>query len=502
MGKKRIIWITLAFCTALGVYLFGRPRTTASDGQTAAREPLPAVTLFAGDLVSGGGKFSEASISKQHKHIEVEPSAMEALANGADRVRLQLLDGQEYTVVITRRDDGPVASMTMGELAEVPGSRVILSTAKGEDGSRKVSGKFTMPDGRVFQLTPTAGGHCLFELDSEAVRVVCEPAAVSGPEGQYRAKGEVIQLAKQQLVMPATPHTSLASQVYGFDGTAHSRRVLRGSPLFTPPSTLPVNPSNTGASNPLSENPERPESGRPGPGLSEPPTTEPPSGGSSSTIDIVVMYTPAAAQAKGGDAGIMAHIGSAVADVNAAFMASQIGATVRLVGTGQLNYNSQGSLSGALEKLRNDEGAESLRVSKKADLLAVMMTGDSGGSTGLGAVMPSEKGNASACYSAVHEAYAISNHSFAHELGHNLGSQHCWDQTGEGVNAYAHGHRWTGSDDKGYRSIMSYSKDGDRRVGYFSNPKVNHQGQPTGDASKADNARTFGVTVPVVSQYK
>jgi len=214
------------------------------------------------------------------------------------------------------------------------------------------------------------------------------------------------------------------------------------------------------------------------------------------------MYTPAAAQAKGGDAGIMAHIGSAVADVNAAFMASQIGATVRLVGTGQLNYNSQGSLSGALEKLRNDEGAESLRVSKKADLLAVMMTGDSGGSTGLGAVMPSEKGNASACYSAVHEAYAISNHSFAHELGHNLGSQHCWDQTGEGVNAYAHGHRWTGSDDKGYRSIMSYSKDGDRRVGYFSNPKVNHQGQPTGDASKADNARTFGVTVPVVSQYK
>ena len=214
------------------------------------------------------------------------------------------------------------------------------------------------------------------------------------------------------------------------------------------------------------------------------------------------MYSSAAASAKGGDAGIKAHIGAAVADVNSAFKASQVGATLRLVATGRIEYDSNGNLGGALDKIQADTTAKALRESSKADLLSIMITGNSGGSAGLGSVMPSAKGNAGACYSAVHEKYAIGHHSLAHELGHNLGSQHCWDQDGKGVYDYAHGHRWTGSDGKSYHSIMSYSKNGDQRTGHFSNPKVKHQGQSTGDASKADNARTFDVTAPVVSQYK
>ena len=175
---------------------------------------------------------------------------------------------------------------------------------------------------------------------------------------------------------------------------------------------------------------------------------------------------------------------------------------MRLVATGRIEYDSKGSLSGALGKIQTDGTAKALKESSKADLISFMITGDSGGKAGVGSVMPTEKGNAGACYSAVHEKYAVGYHSMAHELGHNLGSQHCWDQDGTGVNNYAHGHRWIGSDGKGYRSIMSYGKNGDHRTGYFSNPNVKHEGQPTGDASKADNARVFGVTIPVVSQYK
>ncbi len=214
------------------------------------------------------------------------------------------------------------------------------------------------------------------------------------------------------------------------------------------------------------------------------------------------MYTTPAAKAKGGDAGIKSHIGSAVADVNTAFKNSKISAKVRLVGTGKMNYDSKGDLSAALSKLKSDSTAKALRNSKKADLVSVIMAGNSGGAAGLGALMPSVKGNAAACYSAVHEKYAIGYHSFAHELGHNLGSHHCWDQTGTGVFKYAHGHRWKGTDGKGYRSIMSYGKNGDLRMGYFSNPKVSYKGKPTGDATKADNGKTFGVTAPVVSKYK
>jgi len=214
------------------------------------------------------------------------------------------------------------------------------------------------------------------------------------------------------------------------------------------------------------------------------------------------MYTTKAAADKGGDAGIKSHIGAAVADVNNAFKSSKIKTTVKLVGTGKMDYDSKGNLGGALGKLRGDKAAKDLQKKKNADLLSLMVTGNSGGAAGVGSVMPSVKGNKGACYSVVHQKYAIGYHSFAHELGHNLGSLHCWDQSGKGVKKYSHGHRWKGSDGKGYRSIMSYGKDGDNRTGYFSNPKVSYKGKATGDATKADNAKTFGETAPAVSKYR
>ncbi len=214
------------------------------------------------------------------------------------------------------------------------------------------------------------------------------------------------------------------------------------------------------------------------------------------------MYTTKAAADKGGDAGIKSHIGAAVADVNNAFKSSKIKTTVKLVGTGKMDYDSKGNLGGALGKLRGDKAAKDLQKKKNADLLSLMVTGNSGGAAGVGSVMPSVKGNKGACYSVVHQKYAIGYHSFAHELGHNLGSLHCWDQSGKGVKKYSHGHRWKGSDGKGYRSIMSYGKDGDKRTGYFSNPKVSYKGKATGDATKADNAKTFGETAPAVSKYR
>ena len=214
------------------------------------------------------------------------------------------------------------------------------------------------------------------------------------------------------------------------------------------------------------------------------------------------MYTTKTASAKGGDAGMKSHIGSAVAHINLSFRKSKINATVKLVGTGKMNYDSKGNLSAAMSKLRKDSAAKALRNSKKADLVSLMVTGSSGGAAGLGSVMPSSKGNAAACYSVVHQKWAINNGSFAHELGHNLGSNHCWDQGGKGVFKYSHGHRWKGTDGKGYRSIMSYSKNGDKRTDYFSNPKVSYKGKPTGDTTKADNGRAFKVTAKAVSKYK
>ena len=196
MKNSRVIWVSLLVSAVLGVLLYAWPRSGVSEVQETEQST---VVLFSGNAAQDGEEFSERDISKQHKFVEVQASAMEALANGADRVRLQLLDGQEYTVVFKDRENSPVAVVATGELEGVPDSEVILSTASGEDGSRKVSGKFTMPDGRVFQLTPTMKGHCLFELDQDSIDIVCEPLEGNGQVGTYKANGETIQLVQQQV---------------------------------------------------------------------------------------------------------------------------------------------------------------------------------------------------------------------------------------------------------------------------------------------------------------
>jgi len=431
------------------------------------------VILFAADSFSTEGEFSERDISKQHKFVHVHSSAMETLAQGADQLQLQLLDGKEYTVMVTGRNDSPVASVATGELKEAPGSEVILSTASGSDGVRKITGTFTMPDGKVFQLVPTMQGHCLFELDQENVDINCGPAESGGIAGTYRANGETIQIARQSV----------------------TRRMIRGRKLYGGGKTNLSNGSGGGSSGGGSSGGGSSGGGSSGGGSSG-------SSGGKSTIDVVVLFTTAAEKAKGGEAGIKSAIGKAVESVNSAFSKSKINAALKLVGTAKMNYDSKGDLSAAMSKLRKDKTASSLRDSKKADLVSLFVTGKSNGAAGLGTLMPSEKGNKSACFTVVHEKYATSYSSFSHEIGHNLGSNHCWDQTGKGVFKYSHGHRWKGSDGKGYRSIMSYAKDGDNRTTYFSNPQVKYKDKATGDASKADNAKGFGKTAPAAAKYK
>jgi len=458
--SNRIIWASLLISGGLCALLYGWSRSNTGAAGVA---PSP-VILFAADSFSSEGDFSERDISKQHKFVHVHSSAMENLAQGADQLRLQLLDGKEYTVMVTGRNDNPVASVATGELKEAPGSEVILSTASGSGGVRKITGTFTMPDGKVFQLVPTMQGHCLFELDQENVDINCGPAESGGIAGTYRANGETIQIARQST----------------------TRRLIRGRRLFGGSRS-----SNGGGSSGSSGG----SSGSSGGSSSS-------GGNAKATIDVVVLYTPPAEKAKGGEAGIKSLIGSAVESVNSSFSKSKINATIKLVGTGKMNYDSKGNLSAAMTKLRKDQTANSLRDSKKADLISLMVSGDSRGSAGLGSLMPSAKGNKGACYTVVHQKYATSYSSFAHEVGHNLGSNHCWDQSGKGVFDYSHGHRWKGSDGKGYRSIMSYAKDGDSRTTYFSNPQVKYKDKATGDASKADNAKGFGKTVPVAAKYK
>jgi len=470
--KGRIFWIwSLLVSVALGVLLHAWQR---SGNLSAQRNGQFAMALFSGNPAQNKGDFSERDFSRQHRFVEVKASTLEALVNGTKRVRLQLFDGLEYTAVLKGQEMGPVAMIATGKLEEVAGSEVIFSTASGKDGSRKVSGKFTMPDGREFGLTPTKDGHCLFEMDHERFDIGCGPSGANGKIETYVANGERIQLLQQQV----------------------NRRWLRSS---RPTSSSSSSSSSSGSSSSSSGGSSSSSSSSGGSSSSSSSGGGSSSSGGAATIDILFMYTSKAASARGGDSGIKSHIGLAVAEANSAFQNSKISVTLKLVATGKMIYDSNGNLSAAMSKLKKDSTTKALRNSKNADLISLMITGSSGGYTGLGSVMPTSKGNVGACYSVVHEK---SPGTFAHEVGHNLGSLHCWDQDGKGVFKYSHGHRWKGTDGKRYRSIMSYSKGGDKRTAYFSNPSVTYKGVATGDPTKADNAKTFKVTAPVVSKYR
>ena len=95
-------------------------------------------------------------------------------------------------------------------------------------------------------------------------------------------------------------------------------------------------------------------------------------------------------------------------------------------------------------------------------------------------------------FSVTAKSCALGYYSFAHEVGHNVGTQHNKEVSTNHDFSYGHGHLIeSGSESFGYRTISSYSAEGHRRrINYWSNPSVNYPltGTPTGIAGVTNNA--------------
>ncbi len=211
-----------------------------------------------------------------------------------------------------------------------------------------------------------------------------------------------------------------------------------------------------------------------------------------STIDVMVVYTPAARISQGGTNAMKSLIDLGIADTNAAYANSGVTQRVRLVYAGEVNYletnlltdlaRLQGTADGFMDEvheLRNLYGAD-----------IVSLWGNYTAGCGQSNLMTSEDvGFAALAFNVVERNCATSNYSFAHELGHNMGLQHdVYDGnsgtivTPEGsvtrtsIN-YAHGYIDLNNR---FRSIMAISAQCDAqapavncpRIPFFSNPGV------------------------------
>lgn len=226
-----------------------------------------------------------------------------------------------------------------------------------------------------------------------------------------------------------------------------------------------------------------------------------------SSIDIMVVYTPAARAASGGVNGITALANSAVAAANNAYEASGIATRLELVYLGEVDYEESDSFSTDLSRLRNrtdgvmDE-IHDIRDAVGADTVA--MINNASGSCGVAYLMTNlSTGFRGSAFSVTRYSCAVGNLTFAHEVGHNMGSTHDRDNAGNSLFNYSFGHRWVGTNRQTYRSVMAYSPGS--RVPRFSSPLVEFAGTPTGIAAgqsnAADNARSINESASTVANF-
>lgn len=218
-------------------------------------------------------------------------------------------------------------------------------------------------------------------------------------------------------------------------------------------------------------------------------TTVDAQGDSGSLINVLILYTPAAAAAAGGTTAMNTLIANAVAIANTAYGNSAVTQRLRLAGSSQVSYTESGNNQTDLTNLTNGAGAFSgvaaLRDSTRADLVSLMTNTPGSAFCGVAWLMSSISTSfAPNGFSVVEQSCAVGNLTFPHELGHNMGLRHDWYMdAGVTPASYAHGYvnsaaRW--------RTIMAYN---DRcaaqgfnctRLPLWSNPWVTNSGAPTG----------------------
>lgn len=225
-----------------------------------------------------------------------------------------------------------------------------------------------------------------------------------------------------------------------------------------------------------------------------------PAGGvdSGDRIDVIVLYTTSVRTSLGGDAQAQAFAQSAIDSANTTYINSKVRQRLRLVLAQATTFAETGSLSTELSGFRAAAETTNLRAQYNADLVALLS--NSSDNCGIG-YLGSAAGNTTSAYTVTSRTCAVGNLSFAHELGHNMGSQHNPESGSGAAYAYGYGHYVNGV----FRTVMSYVDPcpaGCNRRPYFSNPDVMFSNLPTGIENARDNARSLNNMSDVIANYR
>jgi hypothetical protein len=236
-----------------------------------------------------------------------------------------------------------------------------------------------------------------------------------------------------------------------------------------------------------------------------------------SLVDLLVLYTDGFALKYPGDQ-LDAQINFIVGVANTSYTNSQIGLRARVVRREQVSYTDGGDLGTPLSALTNGTdvftSVSTWRNASGADMVSLLRvfqgpgTASPNGACGVAWLMTSLSPSfASNAFSVVQvgtsNGYYCTDQTFVHELGHNMGSHHNWENNDTGLYSYSRGTEFPISPATPlYHTVMSYNLTGTPRVSYFSNPSVLYNGYSTGVSNVADNARSIGNSKQTVTQWR
>ncbi|MBI4741770.1 MAG: hypothetical protein HY777_09550 [Betaproteobacteria bacterium] len=230
-----------------------------------------------------------------------------------------------------------------------------------------------------------------------------------------------------------------------------------------------------------------------------------------STIDVMVVYSPASRSAAGGTAAMQALISLGIAETNQTYQNSGITQRVRLVYSAEVAYTETGKILDALQCITSTtdgclDSIHALRNTYGADLVSIWV--EDRDYCGIANMMRTVSASfESQGFSAVSRSCATGYYSFGHEMGHNMGASH--DVYVESSNlpySYAHGFAYPQAASP-WRTVMAYNDACQAagkyctRLPYWSNPSVTNGGVAMGN-SRADNRLTLNNTARTVANFR
>lgn len=266
-------------------------------------------------------------------------------------------------------------------------------------------------------------------------------------------------------------------------------------------------------------------------------TTAAATAASGTTVDVLLGYTGGFATGLGGDSQALTRLHYLVDVVNQSYVNSQVGANVRLVHAMRVEYPDATDNEIALQEMTGFKAPSTrttpapafneLRAARDrygADLVSLVRKFHTPENDGCGIAWLIGGGKVAIVagheyfgYSVVSDGtdlgedgknYFCRDETLAHELGHNMGSQHdraTATDNGDlsyGAFEWSFGYK-TDATQGNFYTVMAYGDSGQTRYRVFSNPAITMcGGRPCGVANQADNARSLNQTIPTIAAFR